>query len=161
MTSAQTVGVPWSEVAAELSVSPTARLATLEDLVLHVAEDGLTGRLKAVAKGYQKRVGDVLDAGVHHVTTKRYWMDAGERVIDIDPEISIGDLKELVRIEPQIGQAKELLKSCGATSRDDIDTLERHLEWMTSAYALPVDDTAFDAIIASKAEVIPLRLSQR
>ena len=161
MTSAQTVGVPWAEVSTELSVSPDANLAAVEELIAHVADDGLTGRLKAVAKGYSKRVGDVLDVGRHHVTTRRYWMDAGDRVVEIDPEISIGDIKELVRIEPQIGKAKELLKSCGATSRPDIDILERHLEWMTSAYALPVADEAFDAIISSRAEVIPLRLSQQ
>ena len=161
MTSAQAVGVPWSEVSHELSVSPEAKVSAVEELAGHVADDGLTGRLKAVAKGYSKRLADVLEVGRHHVTTRRYWMDAGERVVEIDPEISIGDLKELVRIEPQIGKAKDLLKSCGATSRQDIDTLERHLEWMTSAYALPVDDSAFDAIISSRAEVIPLRLSQQ
>jgi hypothetical protein len=161
MTSAHSVGVPWPEVSAELSVSADARLEGLGELIGHVAGDGLTGRLKAVAKGYSKRVGDVLEVGRHHVTSRRYWLDAGERVAVIDPEISIGDLKELVRIEPQIGHAKDLLKSCGAASRDDIDTLERHLEWMTCAYALPVDDTAFDAIISSRAEVIPLRLSQQ
>lgn len=161
MTSAQAVGVPWAEVSCELSVSPDANLAAVEELIAHVGDDGLSGRLKAVAKGYSKRVADVLDVGRHHVTTRRYWMDAGDRVVEIDPEISIGDIKELVRIEPQIGKAKELLKSCGATSRQDIDTLERHLEWMTSAYALPVADEAFDAIISSRAEVIPLRLSQQ
>jgi hypothetical protein len=161
MTSAQTVGVPWSEVSAELSVSPQAKLDGLGELIGHVADDGLTVRLKAVAKGYSKRVADVLEVGRHHVTSRRYWIDAGDRVAEVDPEISIGDLKELVRIEPQIGKAKDLLKSCGATSRQDIDTLERHLEWMTCAYALPVDDHAFDAIISSRAEVIPLRLSQQ
>lgn len=161
MTSAQAVGVPWSEISEELSVSPTADLATVIELLDHVADDGLTGRLKAVAKGYSKRIADVLEVGRHHVTTRRYWMDAGERVVDIDPEISIADMKELVRIEPQIGKAKDLLKSCGATSGHDIDVLERHLEWMTSAYALPVEDSAFDAIITSRAEVIPLRLSQQ
>ncbi|NTF16949.1 hypothetical protein G6L37_00720 [Agrobacterium rubi] len=161
MTAAQTVGVPWFEVSGELSVLPDVRIEAVEELISHVADDGLTGRLKAVAKGYSKRVADVLEVGRHHVTTRRYWMDAAERVVDIDSEISIGDLKELVRIEPQIGKAKELLKSCGATSRQDIDKLEQHLEWMTYTYALPVDDAAFDAIISSRAEVIPLRLSQQ
>jgi hypothetical protein len=161
MTSAQSVGVPWVDVAEELSVSPQAKLEALQELIGHVADDGLTGRLKAVAKGYTKRISDVLEVGRHHVTSRRYWLDAGERVVSVDPEIAIGDLKELVRIEPQIGNAKDLLKACGATSREDIDTLERHLEWMTCAYALPVDDDAFDAIISSRAEVIPLRLSQQ
>ena len=161
MSSAQSVGVPWGDVSRELSIRPDARTEILSDLLAHVKDDGITGRLKAVAKGYTKKVANVLEVGQHYVTVRRYWMDAGDRVAGLDPEIAVGDLKELVRIEPQIGHAKELLKSYGATSRADIDTLERHLEWMTSAYALPVEDSAFDAIIATKAEVIPLRLSQQ
>lgn len=160
MSSARSVGIPWSEVADALSIDPQASLGALGDLIGHVSDDGLTGRLKAVSKDYSKKLQNVRDVGEHHVVSRRYWLDAGDRVAEIDPEITIGDLKELVRIEPQIAKSKDLLKACGAASRDDIDTLEQHLEWMTAAYALPIEDHAFDAIIASRAEVIPLRLSQ-
>lgn len=160
-SSAEAAGVPWPNVAEELSIRPDANLETLAALVSGIGDDaGLTGRLKSVSRDYTKKLSAVMEVAKHHVVSNRYWMDAADRVVAVDPEVVIGDLREIIRLEPQIATAKEELKACGAGSREDIDELETHLEWMISAYALPVPEEAFDAIVSTRAEIIPLSLSR-
>jgi hypothetical protein len=160
-SSSEAAGVPWGNVAAELSIRPDVTLEALRAMVAGVGEDaGLTGRLKSVSRDYAKKLSSVMEVARHHVVSNRYWMDAADRVVEVDPEVSIEDLRDIIRLEPQIARAKEELKACGAGSGEDIDELEAHLEWMISAYALPVREDAFDAIISSRAEIIPLSLSR-
>lgn len=160
-SSSEAAGVPWGSVAHELSIRPDVGLATLKALVSGVGDDmGLTGRLKSVSRDHSKKLSSVMEVAKHHVVSNRYWMDAAERVVEIDAQITIADMRDIIRLEPQIARAKEELKACGAGSGEDIDELEAHLEWMMAAYALPVKEEAFDAIISSRAEIIPLSLSR-
>lgn len=160
-SSSEAAGVPWGNVAHELTIRPDVGLDTLRALVSGVGEDsGLTGRLKSVSRDHSKKLSSVMEVARHHVVSNRYWMDAADRVVEVDPEVRVEDLRDIIRLEPQIARAKEELKACGAGSGEDIDELEAHLEWMIAAYALPVREDAFDAIISSRAEIIPLSASR-
>ena len=159
MTSARYAEIEWSEIADELAITPTATIQDVEALAAAVQTPGLTGQLAAVSSGKLIRpLDEVVRAARKHIVTQEYWLVAGDQLTDIDDGIRFIDLQEVLRMEPEIDAAREALKAVGANTRADVDALERHLEWMTRAFALPISDDAVNAIIETKAEIIPLRL---
>lgn len=160
MSAARTAGVPWQRVAEELSLAATAGLEEIKGFVEIAHMPGMTGQLKAVSKGkLQRPLADVARAAHVHIVNEEFWLTAAERVIGVQDDLRFVDLREVLRMEPEIDAAKKLLKESGANTSDDIEELHVHLEWMISAFALPISDEAVAAIIASKAQVIPMRLS--
>jgi hypothetical protein len=159
MTAARYAEIEWEEIADELSISSNTSIEDIEAFVETVKSPGLTGQLTAVASGKLKRpLDEVVKAARKHIVTQEYWLVAGDQLTAIDEGIRFIDLQEVLRMEPEIDTAREALKAVGANTRADVDVLERHLEWMTRAFALPISDEAVKAIIETKAEIIPLRL---
>ncbi|TLX16446.1 hypothetical protein [Rhizobium sp. MHM7A] len=159
MTAARYAEIDWSEIADELSISPNAVIEDIEAFAEAVSAPGLTGQLGAVASGKLNRpLDEVVKAARKHIVTQEYWLVAGDQLTAIDEGIRFIDLQEVLRMEPEIDAAREALKAVGANTRSDVDALERHLEWMTRAFALPISDEAVQAVIDTKAEIIPLRL---
>jgi hypothetical protein len=159
MTAARYAEIEWSDIADEMAISPTATVEDVEAFAAAVQAPGLTGQLGAVASGKLNRpLDEVVKAARKHIVTQEYWLVAGDQLTDIDDGIRFVDLQEVLRMEPEIDAAREALKAVGANTRGDVDVLERHLEWMTRAFALPISDEAVKAIIETKAEIIPLRL---
>jgi hypothetical protein len=159
MTAARYAEIEWIEVAEELSIGPNALIEDIQAFSQAVQAPGLTGQLGAVASGKLKRpLDEVVKAARKHIVTQEYWLVAGDQLTSIDGGIRFIDLQEVLRMEPEIDASREALKSVGANTRSDVDALERHLEWMTRAFALPISDDAVKAIIDTKAEIIPLRL---
>lgn len=159
MTAARCAGIDWAEVSQELAISINANFQDVESLVATANYTGLTGQLNAVAAGrLQRPLDEVVKAARKHIVTQEYWLTAGDHLTSLDPEIRFADLKEVLRLEPGIDAAKEALKAVGANTSQDVDVLEKHVEWMTRAFALPITDEAVEAVIATKAEIIPMRL---
>jgi hypothetical protein len=159
MTAARYAEIEWSDIADEMAISPSATIEDVEAFAAAVQAPGLTGQLGAVASGKLNRpLDEVVKAARKHIVTQEYWLVAGDQLTDIDDGIRFVDLQEVLRMEPEIDAAREALKAVGANTRGDVDALERHLEWMTRAFALPISDEAVKAIIETKAEIIPLRL---
>lgn len=159
MTAARYAQIEWSEVAYELAISPSAVFDDIVAFAEAAQAPGLTGQLRAVAAGkLQRPLDEVVKAARKHIVTQEYWLVAGDQLTAIDEGIRFIDLQEVLRMEPEIDTAREALKNVGANTRSDVDLLERHLDWMTRAFALPISDEAIKVIIDTKAEIIPLRL---
>jgi hypothetical protein len=159
MTAARYAGIEWIEIATELSIPTSVVIEDVEAYVEAVKGPGFTGQLNAVAAGKLDRpLDEVVKAARKHIVTQEYWLVAGDQLTAIDEGIRFIDLQEVLRMEPEIDVAREALKAVGANTRNDVDDLEQHIEWMTRVFALPISDEAVKAIIDTKAEIIPLRL---
>lgn len=159
MTAARYAEIEWGQIARELSIQTSVVVEDVEAFINAVMSPGLTGQLNAVAAGKLDRpLDEVVKAARKHIVTQEYWLVSGDQLTAIDAGIRFVDLQEVLRMEPEIDVAREALKAVGANTRNDVDDLERHLEWMTRAFALPISDDAVKAIIDTKAEIIPLRL---
>lgn len=157
MTAARYAEIEWIEIADELSITPTAEISDIEDFAEAVKAHGLTGQLNSVASGKLNRpLEEIVKAARKHIVTQEYWLVAGDQLTAIDEGIRFIDLQEVLRMEPEIDAAREALKAVGADTRNDVDALECHLEWMTRAFALPISDDAVKVIIDTKGEIIPL-----
>jgi hypothetical protein len=159
VTAAKSAGIAWEDVREDLSLVAKASFEELQAFVEIANQPGMTGHLRAVSKNRMARpISQVAKAARNHIVTQEYWLGAAERVIQVQDDLRFVDLREVLRMEPEIDNARQLLKDCGAHTAADVDELQAHLEWMISAFALPISDDAVEAIISTKAEVIPMRL---
>ncbi len=159
MSAARSADIEWDYVADELGVASTADFMSLQLFLDALETPGLTGQLKAVAsKTMDRPLEDAANAARRHIVTNEYWMDVAERIANFDPDIRFLDLREMLRMEPEIEAARLALHEVGANTSDDVDALERHLDWMTMAFALPISDDAIEAVVQTHAEIIPMRL---
>jgi hypothetical protein len=159
VSAARTAGIEWEAVKDDLSLAAKASYEEIEEYVLQADAPGMTGHLRAVSKNRMARpLNQVAKAAHSHIITQEFWLSAADRVVDVQDDLRFVDLREVLRMEPEIDTAKQLLKDCGANTSDDVTELQNHLEWMISAFALPINDEAVESIITSKAEVIPMRL---
>jgi hypothetical protein len=159
VSAARTAGIAWESVREDLSLCAQASYEDVQDFVARANVPGMTGHLRAVSKNRMARpLAQVAKAAHSHIITQEFWLSAADRVVQVQDDLRFVDLREVLRMEPEIDNAKQLLKDCGANISDDVTELQHHLEWMISAFALPINDEAVESIITSKAEVIPMRL---
>lgn len=162
MTAAREANIQWSEIQDELVISNETDFQRIAEFLKAGSRSGITGQLLAVAAGKLDRpLADVVKAARKHIVTQEYWLVAGELLTAIDDGIRFVDLQEVLRMEPEIDQARQALLAVGAKTRDDVDVLERHVDWMTRAYALPISDEAVNSIIETKSGIIPLTICGR
>lgn len=159
MSAARTAEIEWDYVSQELEVNLNADFDALQLFVTAFEAPGLSGQLKAVAsKTMDRPIDEAIAAARKHIVTNEYWMDVADRIVAFDPDIRFLDLRELLRMEPEIEAARASLHDVGANTSDDVDTLERHMDWMTMAFALPISDDAIERVVETRAEIIPMRL---
>ncbi len=159
VSAARTAGIDWDAIKEDLSLAAKASYDDLAAFVARAEAPGMTGHLRAVSKNRMARpLAQVAKAARDHIVTQEYWLTAADRVVQVQDDLRFVDLREVLRMEPEIDNAKRLLKERGANNSDDVTELQMHLEWMISAFALPINDEAVEAIISSKADVIPMRL---
>lgn len=157
---ARSAGVEWAAVAEQLCARTDMDAEEAEDLVSRLCLPGLSGRLRGACKGDAGRsLAAVREAATRHATRKEYWLAAAVRVAAAAPGATLANVREVMDAEPQIDRYRSVLREYGALTRADVDPLERHLEWMISAYALPVPDEAVERVIETRAAIIPLRLA--
>jgi len=158
-SAAREAGVEWTSVAGFLSLKAEIGSGPFTSFIEEIGMPGLSGRLLAVSKDRSRTLDEVAEAARKVVVTKRYWLAAGERVLAVRPAATLGEVREVMDAEPSVSKWRDALKEVGAITRADVDALERHLEWMVSAYALPIPDEAMERIVETRAAIVPMRLA--
>ncbi|RWL23353.1 MAG: hypothetical protein EOR63_32220 [Mesorhizobium sp.] len=158
-SSAREAGLDWEEVSPQLAVRAGTTAAEFHDFLAEATLPSLSGRLMSVCKDRSRPLAEIAEAARKVSVEKRYWLAAGERVLAVRPKASLGDMREVIDAEPSVAKWRDALKEVGALTRADVDALERHLEWMVSAYALPVPDEALERIVETRAAIVPMRLA--
>lgn len=158
MSAVREAGMAWADVSPGLAVRADAAADGL-GTVGGASVPGLSGRLLAVCKDRTRPLAEIAEAARKVAVARRYWLAAGERALAARPKATLGEMREVIEAEPSVSKWRDALKEVGALTRTDVDALERHLEWMVSAYALPVPDEALERIVETRAAIVPLRLA--
>ena len=158
---ARAAGVDWPSVAGELAARVDLGSEEAAEAMRRFVMPGLSGRLRAACKDLRREISQVREAASRFATRKEYWLAAAARVASAAPGATLANVREVMEAEPQIDRFRNVLRDFGAVTRADVDPLERHLEWMISAYALPVPDEAVDRVVETRAGIIPLRLARQ
>lgn len=159
-SAARKINVEWDTVREELELRPGLDPEAVRGFLESLDDPGLSGRLVAVCRDLSRKLVDVSQAAYRTATTREYVIEGGRRATEANKDITVGEVRRVIDGEPSLEEIREVLRTFGAVSRTDVEQLERHLEWMISAYALPVTDEAVVRIVETKAEIIPLRLAQ-
>lgn len=150
MEAAEASGVDWGEVSGILTPRAEVSSEVFVDLLAALEADTFSAKLNNISKDHNQRIANVVFAAEHYVYSRLYWIDAGDRVLSCDPEIRIMDLRSILELEPEIHGNSEVLSRAGAMDRQDVEALERHLEWLIGVYGMPVSNSAITAIVESK-----------
>jgi len=153
-SAAKSLEVKWEDVGHLFFVNPDITKATFKRHVAALRVPGLSGKLSSVCGDRSSTLSEVREAAYRNTVQREFRLEAGTRVCEAVPDITVGRLKQFIEVEPLIDEARATLLKFGVSTRDEVEVLERHLEWMISAYALPVPDEAIEKIIATRGKVL-------
>jgi hypothetical protein len=154
MAAAEAGGLEWRDVCEALTPRAAVDGAAVVALVTTLESDNFSAKLASISRDRGQYIENVILAAEHYVFSRQYWIDAGERVVVCDPDIRMMDLRAILEMEPEIKGNTEILSRAGAMDREDIVTLEDHLEWLVGVYALPVSNRAIARIVESRGAIL-------
>lgn len=111
------------------------------------AKDGVSGRLIAVCDDKQVMLSSVYEKVYQAAVERDYFLQVGKRIIDVYPDVTIGDVVEIIGQEADLRKANDAARELGVETPEDLIALESHVEWAIAANSLPVPFFAITKLI--------------
>lgn len=155
-TAAEQNKLQWENVDVYLQLKPDVCKERLISVVSEISGiSGVSGRLLAICNDKNRSIKEVRDSVYLALIEREYFLQVAKRVVEINSEISIDRVRDILALEQSLNEAEARLLEFGVETMDQMIQLEAHLEWMCSAFALPVPDTAIHDLIVSRAQCLP------
>lgn len=122
-----------------------------------ISSDGISGRLIAVCDNKQTLLSQVYDTIYRATIEREYFLQVGKRIIEVYPDVSIREVLDVIGQEAELRKANDAVRKLGVHNGDDLEKLEKHVQWAINANSLPVPSGAIAKLIESRGALLPPR----
>lgn len=148
--SAEALGVEWASVEGHFVPCAEVSAEKIAMFIEALGNESFSAKLESVSRDHSQSIGNVVTAAEQYVFAKRYWVNVGNRIVDVDPGIRMMDVSAALDMELELKTATREMRDAGAWKRSDVEELEAHLDWVMAVYGLPMSNDAVRTVMEGR-----------